>query len=308
MILNPNGAFLIAAADVLLAASFVFQKLYGSKKGNTILAGTVFLLITGIVKTAFFALLCLFAKDGSAFFAPFTLALAAGKELLCLIYTLIGFLLLAKGGMTLYTLFLMTGGMTLPYLYGVLFLHEELTVLRSVGLVLIILSTALYNLDFGKDRSRLSARVWLLCGAVFVLNGFVSILSKMHQVETAFPTAGTFGFAFWSALSGVFFTFFLCAALQRKYGKAELSKAFGIKTDMRFVLTVSAFAACAGGFSYLLQLFGAELLPATVLYPAVTGGSILCSALADKLIFRTRLAPLQWFGLLLAVTGTCLFL
>lgn len=296
MILNPNGAFLIAAADVLLAASFVFQKLYGRKKGNTILAGTVFLLITGIVKTAFFALLCLFAKDGSAFFAPFTLALAAGKELLCLIYTLIGFLLLAKGGMTL------------PYLYGVLFLHEELTVLRSVGLVLIILSTALYNLDFGKDRSRLSARVWPLCGAVFVLNGFVSILSKMHQVETAFPTAGTFGFAFWSALSGVFFTFFLCAALQRKYGKAELSKAFGIKTDMRFALTVSAFAACAGGFSYLLQLFGAELLPATVLYPAVTGGSILCSALADKLIFRTRLAPLQWFGLLLAVAGTCLFL
>ena len=292
MILNPNGAFLIAAADVLLAASFVFQKLYGRKKGNTILAGTVFLLITGIVKTAFFALLCLFAKDGSAFFAPFTLALAAGKELLCLIYTLIGFLLLAKGGMTLYTLFL----------------HEELTVLRSAGLVLIILSTALYNLDFGKDRSRLSARVWLLCGAVFVLNGFVSILSKMHQVETAFPTAGTFGFAFWSALSGVFFTFLLCAALQHKYGKAELSKAFGIKTDMRFVLIVSAFAACAGGFSYLLQLFGAELLPATVLYPAVTGGSILCSALADKLIFRTRLAPLQWFGLLLAVAGTCLFL
>ena len=267
--LDLQGVFLIAAADLLLAASFVFQKLYGKKKGSAMLAGTVFLWSTGVVKTVF--------------------------------------LLLAKGGMTLYTLFLMTGGMTLPYLYGVLFLQEDLTVLRSVGLVLIILSTVLYNAASGQQK-RVSGRVWLLCAAVFVLNGFVSILSKMHQIETVFPTAGTFGFAFWSALSGVLLTSILGVVLYRKHGKAALCEAFGRKTDARFVWGVSAVAACVGGFSYLLQLFGAELLPATVLYPAVTGGSILCSALADKLFFKTRLTPLQWFGLLLAVAGTCLFL
>ena len=130
----------------------------------------------------------------------------------------------------------------------------------------------------------------------------------MHQVETVLPTAGTFGFAFWSALSGVLLTSILGVVLYRKHGKAALCEAFGRKTDARFVWGVSAVAACVGGFSYLLQLFGAELLPATVLYPAVTGGSILCSALADKLFFKTRLTPLQWFGLLLAVAGTCLFL
>ena len=306
--MDLQGVFLIAAADLLLAASFVFQKLYGKKEGSAVLAGTVFLWSTGVVKTVFFAILCAVCGGSRVdFFAPFSLALAAGKEFLCLVYTLIGFLLLAKGGMTLYTLFLMTGGMTLPYLYGVLFLQEDLTVLRSVGLVLIILSTVLYNAASGQQK-RVSGCVWLLCGAVFVLNGFVSILSKMHQVETVFPTAGTFGFAFWSALSGVLLTSILGVVLYRKHGKAALCEAFGRKTDARFVWGVSACAACAGGFSYLLQLFGAELLPATVLYPAVTGGSILCSALADKLFFKTRLTPLQWFGLLLAVAGTCLFL
>lgn len=306
--MNTHGVFLIAAADLLLAASFVLQKLYGKKKGSAVLAGTVFLWLTGFVKTVFFAVLCA-ARAGSQtdFFAPFSLALAAGKEFLCLVYTLIGFLLLAKGGMTLYTLFLMTGGMTLPYLYGVLFLHEELTVFRSAGLVLIILSTALYNAGAGQQK-RVSGRVWLLCSAVFVLNGFVSILSKMHQIETFLPTAGTFGFAFWSSLSGMLLTSVFGVVLYRKCGKSALREAFGIKTDFWFVLGVSACAACAGGFSYLLQLFGAELLPATVLYPAITGGSILCSALADKLFFKTRLTPLQWFGLLLAVAGTCLFL
>ena len=178
--MDLQGVFLIAAADLLLAASFVLQKLYGKKKGSAVHAGTVFLWSTGVVKTVFFALLCAVCGGSRAdFFAPFSLALAAGKEFLCLVYTLIGFLLLAKGGMTLYTLFLMTGGMTLPYLYGVLFLQEDLTVLRSVGLVLIILSTVLYNAASGQQK-RVSGRVWLLCGAVFVLNGFVSILSKMH--------------------------------------------------------------------------------------------------------------------------------
>ena len=306
--MNTHGVFLIAAADLLLAASFVLQKLYGKKKGSAVLAGTVFLWLTGFVKAVFFAVLCAVrAGSQTDFFAPFSLALAAGKELLCLVYTLIGFLLLAKGGMTLYTLFLMTGGMTLPYLYGVLFLHEELTVFRSAGLVLIILSTALYNAGAGQQK-RVSGHVWLLCGAVFVLNGFVSILSKMHQIETILPTSVTFGFAFWSSLSGMLLTSVFGVVLYRKCGKSALREAFGIKTDFWFLLGVSACAACAGGFSYLLQLFGAELLPATVLYPAITGGSILCSALADKLFFKTRLTPLQWFGLLLAVAGTCLFL
>lgn len=137
--------------------------------------------------------------------------------------------------------------------------------------MLIILSTVLYNAASGQQK-RVSRRVWLLCAAVFVLNGFVSILSKMHQVETVLPTAGTFGFAFWSSLSGMLLTSVFGVVLYRKCGKSALREAFGIKTDFWFVLGVSAFAACVGGFSYLLQLFGAELLPATVLYPAVTGG------------------------------------
>ena len=307
-----NGPLLIAAADLLLAASFVFQKVYGNRKGNTILAGTVFLFVVGLVKTVFFAFLCAITPESARadFFSLFTLALAAGKELLCLIYTLIGFLLLAQGGMTLYTLFLMTGGMTLPYLYGVLFLQEKFTFLRFLGLVLIILAVILYNFRFGKKdgKSALSPQVLLLCGAVFILNGFVSILSKRHQIETVLPTAGTFGFAFWSALAGAIFTFLLCLIQWRKNGKEPVLAAFGIKRDFRFVLVLSVGAAFAGGFSYLLQLVGASLLPATVLYPAVTGGSILCSALADKLFFRARITPVQWLGLLHAVAGTCLFL
>ena len=43
-----------------------------------------------------------------------------------------------NGSMSLYTLFLMSGGMTVPYIWGVLFLNEKLTIFRTLGLVAII--------------------------------------------------------------------------------------------------------------------------------------------------------------------------
>jgi len=39
--------------------------------------------------------------------------------------------------MSLYTLFLMSGGMTVPYVWGVAFLDEDLTLFRTLGLLLI---------------------------------------------------------------------------------------------------------------------------------------------------------------------------
>ena len=72
--MDLQGVFLIAAADLLLAASFVFQKLYGKKKGSAVLAGTVFLWLTGFVKAVFFAVLCAVrAGSQTDFFAPFSL-------------------------------------------------------------------------------------------------------------------------------------------------------------------------------------------------------------------------------------------
>ena len=74
------------------------------------------------------------------------------------------------------------------------------------------------------------------------------------------------------------------------------------------VLPLVVGSAALSGVSYLLQLVGAKELPATVLYPMVTGGSVLFTAFAAKLFFREKITARQWISIGLCILGTLLFL
>jgi multidrug transporter EmrE-like cation transporter len=67
-------------------------------------------------------------------------------------------------------------------------------------------------------------------------------------------------------------------------------------------------AAAISGISYLLQLTGAKELPATVLYPMVTGGCIIFSALSGRIFFKEKLSTYQLVSIGLCFVGTLLFL
>ena len=67
-------------------------------------------------------------------------------------------------------------------------------------------------------------------------------------------------------------------------------------------------SALTGGVSYLLQLIGAKDIPATVLYPLVTGGSIVMCALAGFVVFKEKLTKVQTIGIAACIVGTCMFI
>jgi len=48
-------------------------------------------------------------------------------------------------------------------------------------------------------------------------------------------------------------------------------------------------SAAIGGMSYI-KLYGAKSLPATVLYPLITGGRIVFSALTGAAVFKEKLS------------------
>ena len=98
------------------------------------------------------------------------------------IYTMIGFKLMSMGSMTVYTIFLMMGGAIVPYIYGLIFLDEPITLPRVVALLMIVAAVVI-NSSGGKTGKQ-SVKFIILCIAVFLLNGAVSVVSKMHQIET----------------------------------------------------------------------------------------------------------------------------
>ena len=205
--------------------------------------------------------------------------------------------------MALYTIFLMVGGMVMPYLYGLLFLDEEPSALRIVGVFVMIGAVVICNV-----QGKLKANSMVLLGiGVFVLNGGLSIVSKQHQIETEFVCVGVSAFVILTGIAKFLISAFALIFVKRDKSKSKEEDILSGKVLLRAAPWV-AFSAAFSGVSYLFQLMGAENLPASVMYPLVTGGSIVFSSLAGLIVFKDKLSWQQYVGMGMCVAGTCLFL
>ena len=125
---------LIIGATVLLALDFALSKKYQGKVGTSAKAGLFFNCANGLLTAIVFFCIGGFKLS----FSLYSLIMAALMSAFAMCYSIIGFKVLKMGSMSLYTVFLMTGGMILPYIYGTIFLNEKFSVLRLIGLLLIL--------------------------------------------------------------------------------------------------------------------------------------------------------------------------
>jgi len=284
---------LLLFADVLLALSFVSQKVFQKRDGNSDLSGIFFTMTVGFCSAVIFFIISGFNIN----ITLYSVLMATIQTALVTIYTILSFKVLKNGNLALYTLFLMTGGMILPYIFGVMFLDEELTVLRSIGLLFITAAVILSNTGI-KKPSKIQV---VLCSLIFFLNGFVSIVSKIHQVEQVFNTVESDSFVFLTSLIKAVALFPVYLILKKKSLDTY-------RPDLKKVLPIIVLASIFSGISYMLQLIGASTISATVVYPLITGGSIILSSVAGFLILKERPTKQQIISVLICFIGTCLFL
>jgi drug/metabolite transporter (DMT)-like permease len=189
--------------------------------------------------------------------------------------------------------------MTVPYVWGVLFLGEELTLIRTLGLFTILTAIIISNSGTKKaDKTQI-----FMCLAVFMLNGAASVIAKIHQINPVSEIVTSSDFAFIIAsLKAVICSFILFASRKR------LANNCRVRLSVKAILPVVLFAAIADGISYMLQLIGAAELPATVLYPMITGGSVILTAIAGVIVFKEKLSVRHWIGVAVCFVGTMLFL
>ncbi len=285
---------LLLLAVLLLAADSIFRKKYQEAAGSSIKAGLVFNILVGLT-----AALAFWAANGFRLEStPFSQIMAAAQALLGVGYALIGFRVMKEGGVALYALFLMTGSMVVPYVWGLLFLGEPFSWLRMAGLMVIMAAVFFTKVSDFKTNPRQLA----LCAAVFFLNGFVSVISKVHQVESGYPVISATGFTvavnFWKmALS--------CAAYGAMHKKLEKQPKL---PPFKRIYPYVAGCTLSGGIYYVLQLLVAGKVSASVMYPMMTGGSIIFSALLGWIILKERPSRRAAIGIGLCLIGTCMFL
>lgn len=285
---------LLIAAVVLLGADFSCNKIYQGSFGASMGSSFLYNALVGLLSTVIFFILNGFSLSVT----PFSLIMVILMTVCVICYKLIGFCILkCSGSLTQYTLFLMTGGMLLPYIWGVCFLNEPVSPFRIAGLIIISFGVALPNIS----KTSVTPKLILMCISVFLLNGAVSIISKMHQAQTVFPSVSATDFVILSNLFCFIIAGVLFLITRKKHG-------FRTGAPIKRALIITAASSVFGGGSYLLQLIGASHLPATVLYPIITGGSIIASAAADWLIFKVKPSKTLILSICLCFVGTLLFL
>lgn len=292
---------LLLFAALLLAGVFALNKLYQRQAGTSLKAGFRFNALVGLFTAAIFWCFGGFSLRVT----PYSLILAIVLAVLGMSYTLLGFRILKTGTMAMYSLFLMVGGMAVPYVWGLLFLNEPFSLLRTAGLCLLIGAVALSNM--GEKGVKLKVSLLLMCVTVFLLNGLLSVCSKLHQIESELATVSSTEFV---VLVGLCKCALALLALlvtwiaEKKNGTARES----IRPNWKITLPLILLIAVADGGSYFLQLTGAAELPATVMYPFITGGSMTFSTVVGIAAFREKPSKMLIVSVCLCFVGTLMFL
>ncbi len=296
--------FLIFIAVVLLALNLSTSKLFQSRIGNSITNSLLFTALSGLAVGVIFFIVNGFKLSVT----PYSAFMALIVAILSCTYTLIGFKIFSLGNFSVYTMFLMLGGMLLPYFFGVIFLEEGISIPRVIGVILLAVSM-IFPVLSAKTEKKDSGRLVLfftLCLIVFALNGFVSITTKIHQIS-GFETVSATDFTILAngingLLSAAALTV-ICAVKKTK----PIEQAITGKT-VAFIAAVVCVSAILNGTSYLLQLIGAANVPASVLYPMVTGGSVALTAVVGAVGFKEYPGKKHLIGLIISFAATFLFL
>ena len=195
-------------------------------------------------------------------YTHFTLAVSLFCTALNLTHMFCTFRALGMINLSLYSMFSMLGSMLLPFVAGILFFEEPLTLAK--GVCLVFLCTAL---GLTVHRGEHSSGKWYYIG-VFLLNGIYSVVNKIYAdstLEKASPT----GFTILTALCTVAVVPLLMLYLKRK-----------TKVPARISFWCLAIGLGSGSLTQIagvLLLTALSHVDASVQYPMVTGGIIIIS-------------------------------
>ncbi len=247
---------LVFSATVLFALQFLFNQKFEGQRGSDLKSALEFTFY----KSAVIVVIMLIISGFKIIITPFSVLLSVIYAAACILMTYFSMKAFAVANLSVYSVFSMLGGMLLPFILGVGFYNEKLTVFKVICCALIGVSVLL-NLKGGKQ----SKKAFLYYMAVFVLNGGVGVISKIHQSSALAHTDST-GFMFLSSLASIIISGIW---LLIQYRKIPVIKG-------KSLLYASGYGIF-NGVGNLFLLISLSHLPASVQYPLVTGGVMVFS-------------------------------
>ena len=294
------GYLFVAIAAMSVGGQFSLSKVYKNKFGSSGYIDLFFNFCMGIFSVIIFAVVCL----GKVGYTLYSFGLAAGVALCNVIYMVCGLRAVMYGKMAVFTMFLMLGGMIFPTVYGVLFLHESVSGFMVAGIVLLIASMILSVLE--KTGEKNSKIFYIFCFIAFVCNGLVSIFSKMHQISE--NALNTYQFSFWQSVVVAVTVGAILAVYLRMHRKDDALRISVKQTlgwgSLGLILLITAIMRVGS----VLLLLAAKDVPASMLYPIMTGATVLVTAVFGRIFFAEKISKINGIALCMNIAAVVLMI
>ena len=289
----------------MFGSQFMVTKAFEKNYGKTVRASLSFSLLYSLFAGVIFFIIKL-VSSGTVFnLNPFSLCMAFGLSLVNILSSAIGIRTLALGDIAVYSLFLMLGGMIVPFFAGIVFLKESVSVCNLIGVAIMIIALCL-PVFFGKQnknageaqtdgdtKKKTSVFFYVLCVFLFILNGLSSTLSKFNSVREGAALGAEFTFYTY----GIQFVISLAAfALTTASGKSDKTQNEEKQPVILFrpvAIGCGAAFGAVNGTAFLMSSVAAEHVVAVAQYPLITGATILFSSLLAFLFYREKPTALQ---------------
>ena len=276
---------LLTLSTVMFGFMFFFNVIFRSNYGSGFKATLVMSLGGGI-----FGLISLLIIKGFVFeFSVFALIMAIISGLNGLAFSFCSLKALGKINLSLYSLFSMLGGMALPFLSGILFHGEPITVNKV--LCFIIITIALFiTVEKGDNKN---GYIYYL--GIFFFNGMAGVLSKVYQA-LPFNKISSAGYSILKAVILI-----VIVAVLLVFVKGE-------KKPINFKCIIAmAGSGILGNIANWLLLVALLNLPASAQYPFVTGGTMIVSTVIS-LLSAKKPSPKEILAVIISFFGIILLI
>lgn len=298
---------LILLAVACFAAQFAFTKLYEGVVKQSAATSLVMLVVTSVIG----AVLYLFIGGFRVQFSVVSVFWAVLFALVMIPYYMIGIKVLSLGSLAIYSMFMMLGGMLVPFFYGVWFLRESVSVAQVIGTVLLtgfIILQAISQSDSdatnkGRQSKRTKIIFFVLCLAIFFINGLTGVIAKAHQISEGAVDEVSF-IVISCALTAIFSLILLSLEFFRDCKEKRRQITMTLKIKPVCIMALIGATAYTGNF---LHLLAASAVPASVQFPLVSGGVIVLSAFVSFFAFKEKMSVKEWISIGGAFLSTVLF-
>lgn len=289
--------FLIVLSTVLFGGQFIALDTYQGSNGKSYRSILLFCSVF-----AFTGAFIFLALNGFVIrFSVYTLLMSLLAAVIQMVVQFAGIKALSLGRVEIYSLFNVSGGMSVAYIFGITYFHEVIKFYHIIGLMLILLCLLIPVIFEKKGEQKSSWVFFVLCVGVFLANGFFGTVNKIHIVSGNGLLIKDYMFYMyaWLFVISTLSLFAVSIFTKKKEGEVSLYR-------LKPVLFAFLYGLL-NGFGLFMQYMYADVVPASILFPLSNAGCIVFSLIIGCIAYKKKPKLQDIVQIVVALAGMSLF-